>query len=222
MIVEKWGPAMQACAPVFASKLRQATEEASSFPSNTKPFVYVELGVFKGETFSQAVEILEFSNLSGWNAFGVDAEWLDWFNLTGASQKVAKHSFGLIDMGSEDMVPPNKAAFLTCGALAFGLRSTLRPNWIFIDACHCVACSSADIALSARMLLPGGWMAIHDTCLDQQAPFPSAPCERSVGVLEAIKCLGLLNGRFPGMSIVDSVEVAQPQSGLMIFRKSFE
>lgn len=61
--------------------------------------------------------------------------------------------------------------------------------WVFVDACHCIECTTADIDEWGAMIVPGGCLVVHDTTPRRRhytKPFQHGGTRR-FGVWEAVE-----------------------------------
>ena len=92
--------------------------------------------------------------------------------------------------------------------------------WCFVDACHCYACVSKDIAAWAPRIAPGGMLVFHDSSLWQNlnpdVSHPTRNCR--YGVLRAIMDSEKYLEPFTLHSIVHGSTLTR-NSGLMVYQR---
>jgi len=101
-------------------------------------------------------------------------------------------------------------------------------NFLFIDACHCVNHSSQDFLNYSPFVEVGGYILLHDTALPtgkkEQGDWPqyhgyAGKKDSTLGVREALKKLGLLDGRRSDFEFVRELESDSGLMGMMLFRR---
>lgn len=103
-------------------------------------------------------------------------------------------------------------------------------NFLFIDACHCVVHSSQDFLNYSPLVEVGGFILLHDTALptdlgkDKQEEWPqdhsyAGKSNSVLGVREALKKLGLLDGRRTDFELIDEIESSTGLMGMMLYRR---
>lgn len=104
-------------------------------------------------------------------------------------------------------------------------------NWAFIDGCHCVNHAMCDFSNYSPFVEVGGYCLFHDTALpsalgkEKQEPWPQTDHSYAgkppsvLGVREALKKLGLLDGRRTDFELVEEVESSSGLMGMMLYRR---
>lgn len=85
--------------------------------------------------------------------------------------------------------------------------------WLFIDACHCFECVTAEIKLYEPKIAPGGFMLFHDTATEQQDQWVTHKVSRPGGVKKALKQSKILHEKFELIQDINS------HHGMQVWRK---
>lgn len=103
-------------------------------------------------------------------------------------------------------------------------------NFLFVDGCHCVVHASQDFLNYSPFVVVGGYILLHDTAIptdlgkDKQEEWPqdhsyAGKPPSSLGVREALKKLGLLDGRRTDFEFVEEIESPTGLMGMMLYRR---
>lgn len=106
-----------------------------------------------------------------------------------------------------------------------------RYNLCFIDGCHCVVHASQDFLNYSPFVDVGGYCLLHDTALPtdkyDQEPWPqdhsyAGKANSKLGVREALKKVGILQGHRKDWQFVKELESNTGLMGMCLFRKILE
>lgn len=101
-------------------------------------------------------------------------------------------------------------------------------NFLFVDACHCVVHASQDFLNYAPFVEVGGYVLFHDTALPtgkyDQEPWPqdhsyAGKSNSKLGVREALKKVGLLDGRRNDFQFIRELESDSGLMGMTLYRR---
>ena len=175
-------------------------------------FVYLEIGIGRGDCLRSVSEILEQTEHDDWRVFGVDvAE----YNGDAVKPAYVPNLFGCVAVDSS--TPPRSVSLHLTGSEHFFRLSKLKPHFTFIDACHCAKCPEREF-LSVEPRVPvGGIVCFHDTCQPCQHQHAPQPCGGGIEVRSAVQKLGLLDGTRPGWRVFDETQGQFPRSHGCLF-----
>lgn len=163
-------------------------------------FIYVEIGVYDGGTMRWAIDYMK-SERKEWIAIGIEI--LDWIPHAPFAKNTLCDFWNGELLTSNDVDsnihPHNKSvSIFVCGSHCFLEHTKITPSFIFIDGCHSTKCCMLDFELSEKISIPGTVIAIHDIDPGYQGLDPGLHCNEGIGVLQAIKNLGLYDRIRPG------------------------
>jgi hypothetical protein len=101
-------------------------------------------------------------------------------------------------------------------------------NMLLIDGCHCVVHASQDFLNYAPFVEVGGYVLFHDTALPtgkyEQEEWPqdhsyAGKSNSKLGVREALKKIGLLDGRRNDFKFIRELESDSGMMGMCLYRR---
>lgn len=201
-IPQRWGFCFEGNETAFTNALLYSLKSAKG-----GPFVYLEIGIGRGDCLRSVSEILQQVDHGEWRVFGVDLP-----NYRGDALKrdYVPALFGPVAVGSD--TPSHSVALHLCGSKQFLENSTLRPNFTFIDACHCAKCPTSEFIGIESKVPVGGVVCFHDTCPSCQGNHSPQPCGGGIDVRRGVRELGLLDNSRNGWRVFDETH-GQPQRG---------
>jgi hypothetical protein len=194
----------------------QGSEEAftRAIVHSLRPgFVYLEIGIGRGDCLRSVSEILAQTTVTDWRIYGVDVPAYGGDALT--MNHVGSALFGPVAVGSD--TPERSIALHLTGSEEFFQRSKLKPHFTFIDACHCSACPAREFLALEKSVPVGGIVCFHDTCIACQHEHSPQPCGGGIEVRSAVNALGLLTGTRQGWKIFDETQGQFPRSHGCLF-----
>ncbi len=103
-------------------------------------------------------------------------------------------------------------------------------NFLMLDGCHCCLHASQDFLNYSPFVVVGGYILLHDTAKATKGPgmqdaWPQdhSHCGKSdsaLGVREALKKLGLLDGRRTDFELIREIESHGGLMGIMLYRRT--
>lgn len=181
-----FGIAMAGCGRSFEKWLRYSIGRGS-------PFVYLEIGFGCGGTLAAVASILEQQARLTYRVIGIDMEngWSVDRDLLNQNVK---------DKQIELIWKPSEQAF----------ENWMLPlHFCFVDGCHEKDCCKRDFELVEHFIMPGGIVAFHDSAEREQGTDLQPHLNQPVGVRDALRELGLLDGSKPGWEVLED---CQPQT----------
>jgi hypothetical protein len=192
----------------MAGSGRELGKAIDSMLNPERNFTYVEIGIGPGHTLFNVGLYLSKKTLR-WKAFGIDIEdgWsLDLSYMTKVIQEDIEKHFAIDLTGSQSFLP------------------TLDDDSVdlmLIDGCHGKTCVMQDFLLAEDKIKNGGCIAFHDSDPECQGKDFQPHCGQPIQVRDALKELGLLDGRCKGWVMVCDVigDKEQEGRGITIFRR---
>lgn len=169
-------------------------------------FRYLEIGIGAGDCLRAVADILNQTEVDDWCIVGVDVP---------GYRGGARHSGQSLGVDSDQ--PPRSIALNCVGSAHYFQHARRRPDFVFIDACHCAACPEREFLAVERLINPGGIVCFHDTdprCQHEHAP---QPCGGGIEVRQAVDKLGLLTDARPGWKKFDETFGNFPDSHGCLF-----
>ena len=188
-------------------------------------FVYVEIGIYNGDTIKLVAEHLSKSR-PAFIAFAVEAPFWVEQNSRVASQRMGEWWDGralsdpLIE-GDIDRLKPNKIHVLPIGSGAFLKDSGVRPDAVFIDGCHSAKCTMMDFVLCELVMSAGGVVMLHDIDPGYQGLDDQYHCKSKIQVLAACEKLKLLPVlQRPGWKTIGQSKEGFETHSLLVLQKT--
>lgn len=178
-------------------------------------FVYLEIGIGRGDCLRSVSEILAQTIYPDWRIYGVDVPEYggDALNVN----EIGTALFGSVGVGSD--TPERSIALHLTGSEEFFKRSTLKPHFTFIDACHCADCPEREFLALEPSVPVGGMVCFHDTCKPCQHEHrpQHGPGGGGIEVRSAVQKLGLLDGTRDGWKVFEETQGQFPRSHGCLF-----
>lgn len=183
-------------------------------------YIYVEIGVFNGNTTRWACDWMS-GNCEQWAAYGVEVkEWMP--HVERFKKCLGTYWDGSIVESVDNGIDhhTNGVRVFTCGSERFLKAMDKTPTFVFIDGCHSTKCCTSDFLLSEKISSAGTVVAIHDIDRGYQGLDPGLHCKEGIGVLKAIKQLGLFDAKRDGWTEIGRTPEGYENHGCLFVIKT--
>ena len=184
---------------------------------------YLEIGVAAGGTILSVADYCNI-NLPMWSCIGVDVERGGYFNpavfLLGSSHWTSIHN-GHARRPLNEFLKINGITIALCGSSNIIVPGFQFIGFCLIDGCHGKKCVIADFEKVELVIIPGGIVAFHDACEEDQGFGFQPHCGEPINVRAALKSLGLLDNSREGWESLGEAhgDKSKQGNGFAFFRK---